>query len=324
MANAGVDPTRIYAIGSVKSAALFVIEFLTIAAIYFGLVQVALSFSPNMVNSLTWPPSGFALAVILLQGYRICPALFAASLSSYVFVGRPIMEASLIVLGALLAGLAGTFLTTRWLRIDSLFVTARNIAAFAFMSFLPVAVISSTVALGASLVTKEIDLASFMAHWATLWLADGTATLIITPVILLWVNVLSASFTKRALLEALASFSVAAVIGLIAFSPVFAPEQFSGDFNFLAYRSLLGFFILVPLLSAGLEGNERNVVMVAFIFWAIALWGISASTFPFSQTDLTTAQLLFFAISISTSLPPLILSTAIATRRNREAQLIDS
>ncbi|MGB9216280.1 MAG: PAS domain S-box protein, partial [Pseudolabrys sp.] len=52
--------------------------------------------------------------------------------------------------------------------------------------------------------------------------------------------------------------------------------------------------------------------------------GFSAATFPFSEKDLTAAQLLVFAISISISLPPLILSAAITTRRNSEAQLIDS
>ncbi|MGC2471642.1 MAG: PAS domain S-box protein, partial [Pseudolabrys sp.] len=171
---------------------------------------------------------------------------------------------------------------------------------------------------------KEIDLASSVNHWVTLWLADGTATLIITPVLLLWVDVLSASFSKRAFFGALASFILAAVIGLIAFSPVFAPEQVPSDVNLLAYRSFLGFFIVVPLLFAGLEGNQRNAATVAFIFWAMALWGFSAATFPFSEKDLTAAQLLVFAISISISLPPLILSAAITTRRNSEAQLIDS
>jgi PAS domain S-box-containing protein len=78
------------------------------------------------------------------------------------------------------------------------------------------------------------------------------------------------------------------------------------------------------LLFAGLEGNQRNAATVAFIFWAMALWGFSAATFPFSEKDLTAAQLLVFAISISISLPPLILSAAITTRRNSEAQLIDS
>jgi PAS domain S-box-containing protein len=324
MAHVGVDQEKIYTIGGVKSAALSVIEFLTIGAIFFGLAQVALSFSSNTVSALVWPPSGFALAVILLKGNRIWPAVFAGSFSSYVFAGRPILGASLIAIGTLVAGLIGASLTKRWWTTDNLFATARGVATFSFISFLPVAAISSTVALGASVVAKEIDLAGSLVHWTTLWLADGAATLIITPAILLWVEALSASFTRRTFFKALVSFILAAVIGLIAFSPLFSPEQVSSDVNFLAYRSFLGFFILVPLLWAGLEGNQRNAATVAFIFCAIALWSFSASTFPFSQNDLTAAQLLLFAISISASLRGLILSAAIATRRNSEAQLVDS
>jgi PAS domain S-box-containing protein len=324
MADAGVDQEKIQAIGSVKNAALSVIEFLTIAALFFGLVEVGLSFSPNTVTTLVWPPSSFALVVILLQGNRIWPAVFAGSFIPYVFAGHPMLEASLFAIGAVVAGLTGAFLTKRWSTTASLFTTARDVAIFSFIAFLPVAAISSAAALGASVVAKETDLASSVVHWATLWLADGIATLIITPVILLWVDVLSASFTKRAFFEALASFIFTAVIGLVAFSPIFAPERVPSDVNFLAYRSFLGFFILVPLLLAGLEGNRRNAAMVAFIFWAMAVWGFSASTFPFSQKDLTAAQLLLFAISISISLPPLILSNAIATRRNSEARLLDS
>jgi integral membrane sensor domain MASE1 len=135
MANAGVDQEKIQAIGSVKSAALSVIEFLTIAALFFGLVQVALSFSPNMVTTLVWPPSGFALAVILLQGNRIWPAIFAGSFSPYVFAGRPILEASLIAIGTLVAGLTGASLTKRWSTTGSLFTTARGVATFSFDLF---------------------------------------------------------------------------------------------------------------------------------------------------------------------------------------------
>src|SRR5262249_15423457 len=142
--------------------------------------------------------------------------------------------------------------------------------------------------------------------------------------IVLWVDMLSASFTKRIFFEALAGFILTAVIGLIAFSPVFAPERVLSDLNFLAYRGFLGFFILVTLLAASIEGHRRNSVMGAFIVWAMAIWGLSASTLPLSQKDLTAGQLLLFAISISISLPPLILSNAIAAHRNSEAQLIDN
>src|SRR5512132_2638792 len=324
MAHVGVDQEKTYTIGSVKTAALSVIEFLTIGAIFFGLAQLALPFSSNTLSALVWPPSGFALAVILLKGNRIWPAVFAGSFSSYVFAGRPILGAILIAIGTLVAGLIGASLTKRWWTTDNLFATARGVATFSFICFLPVAAISSTVVLGASVVAKEVDLAGSLVHWTTLWLADGAATLIITPAILLWVEALSASFARRTFFKALVSLILAAVIGLIAFSPVFSPEQISSDVNFLAYRSFLGFFILVPLLWAGLEGNQRNAATVAFIFCAIALWSFSASTFPFSQNDLTAAQLLLFAISISASLSGLILSAAIATRRTSEAQLVDS
>ena len=324
MAGAGTDQEKIHAIGSVKNAALSIIEFLTIAAVFFGLVEAGLSFSPKTVTAVVWPPSSFALAVILLRGNRIWPAVFTGSFTPYVFAGYPILEASLIAIGTLIAGLTGAFLTRRWSTPAGLFTTARGVAIFSFIAFLPVAVISSAAALGASIVAKGPDLASSVIQWATLWLADGTATLIITPVILLWADVLSASFTKRIFFEALAGSILTAVIGLIAFSPVFAPERVLSDLNFLAYRGFLGFFIVVPLLVASLEGNRRNTVMVAFIFWAMAIWGLSESTFPFSQKDLTAAQLLLFAISISISLPPLILSNAIATHRNSEAQLIDN
>lgn len=326
---------------AIKTPALSIIEFLTIAAIYFGLVQASLSFLANAVTVLFWPPSGVALAVILLRGNWIWPAILVGSLSSYAFAGRPILEASLITIGTLVAGLTGASLTKRWSTTDNLFATARDVATFSLISFLPVAFISSALALGAFIVANkidltssvvrlefvvanEIDLASSVVHWATLWLADGAATLIFTPVILLWANVLSAIFTRRELVETLTTSILTAVIGLIAFSPVFAPEQVNDNVHFFSYRSFVGFLVLIPLLWAALEGNPRNAATAAFIFWAIAVWGVSASTFPFSQTDTTAAQLLLFALSISISSPLLALSTTIAARRSSEAQLIAS
>ena len=166
MADAGVDQEKIHAIGSVKNAALSVIEFLTIAALFFGLVEVGLSFSPNTVTAFVWPPSSFALAVILLQGNRIWPAVFAGSFIPYVFAGHPILEASLIAIGTSAAGLTGAFLTKRWSTTARLFTTARGVAIFSFIAFLPVAFISSAAALGASVVAKETGLAGSVVHWA--------------------------------------------------------------------------------------------------------------------------------------------------------------
>src|SRR5262249_1041503 len=107
MAGAGADQEKIHAIGSVKTAALSILEFLVIAALFFRLFEVGLVLSPNTVTALVWPPSSVALAFILLRGNRIWAAVFAGSFTPYVIAGYPILEASLIAIGTLIAGLTG-------------------------------------------------------------------------------------------------------------------------------------------------------------------------------------------------------------------------
>jgi PAS domain S-box-containing protein len=95
-----------------------------------------------------------------------------------------------------------------------------------------------------------------------------------------------------------------------------------GELNgLLSYRSLLGFLVLLPLMWAGLRGSQRNAATAALIFCGIAVWGFSAGTNPFPKTDLNGSLLLLLVLSISTSVPPLVLAAAAATRRDTEVYL---
>ena len=307
----------------VKSAGAYFFECLTIGAIYFGLVKAGLSTSSNPLTLALWPPTGLPLSLLLLRGYRIWPALLAGPIFSYIFFGRPVWEASSIALATLIAALAGVSLTKRGSTIDNLFATPTSVAKFSLICFAPIAIISSTLALAVFGLAGQIDLNNSFAAWLTWWLADGTATLIILPVVLLWAKLPLVRFSKRGFLEGFALFLTTAAIGLIAFSPLFAADHTNSELNrVLAYRSLLGFFVLLPFVWAALQGNERNIAMAGLIFSAMAVWGFSAGTFPFSQTDLTAAGLSLLAISIGTSLPPLILCTAVATRQKTEDRLL--
>ncbi|HKO71659.1 MAG TPA: ATP-binding protein, partial [Bradyrhizobium sp.] len=90
----------------------------------------------------------------------------------------------------------------------------------------------------------------------------------------------------------------------------------------LPYRTLLGFLALLPLMWAGLRGNQRNVASAALIFVCTAAWGFSAGSDPFPKTDLMGALLSLFVLSISVSLAPLALAAAIASRQKAEAHLL--
>jgi len=131
------------------------------------------------------------------------------------------------------------------------------------------------------------------------------------------------SFSKWNLLESVAVSILVSVIGIVAYSPLIGSNLISNDLNvLLPYRSLLGFLVLLPLMWAGLRGNQRNVATAALIFFGIAVWGFSVGSDPFPKTDLNGALLSLLVLSISVSVPPLALAAAIATRQNTEAHLL--
>ncbi len=64
-----------------RRPAVYVIELCLIGLAYFALAKGGLALaSINPSATPIWPPTGFALAAILLRGYRVWPAIFVAAL----------------------------------------------------------------------------------------------------------------------------------------------------------------------------------------------------------------------------------------------------
>jgi|SRR5215467_2061523 len=60
----------------VRVNAIYIIELAAIAFIYFWLVKLGLTLaSINASASPVWPATGFALAILLIRGYRVWPAI---------------------------------------------------------------------------------------------------------------------------------------------------------------------------------------------------------------------------------------------------------
>jgi hypothetical protein len=82
MERARIGKAKISAFGSARSAANYLIELSIVAASYIGLTESALLLPPiNPAATPLWPPTGFALALVLLRGYRVWPAILVGSLS---------------------------------------------------------------------------------------------------------------------------------------------------------------------------------------------------------------------------------------------------
>jgi hypothetical protein len=106
---------RIFAFGGARSAATYLVELSIVAASYIALAETALLLPAiNPAPTPLWPPTGFALALVLLRGYRIWPAILVGSLSPYLMDSRSLLELGSVGIGTLLAAFAGTWLISRW------------------------------------------------------------------------------------------------------------------------------------------------------------------------------------------------------------------
>src|SRR5882757_1597447 len=323
MERARFGKATISAFGSARSAATYLAELSIIAASYIGLAESAI-FLPaiNPAETPLWPPTGFALALVLLRGYRIWPAILVGSVSPYLMAGRSLLESGSVGIAVLLAAFAGTWLLNRWSNGHQTFSTPSGIARFAAISFAPTTMISSTIAVAGFILADKPILSDPVVTWVTWWLADAAGTLVIAPVVVLWTMMRLRSFSKSALLESVTVSILVGVIGIVAYSPLIGSNLISNDLNvLLPYRSLLGFLVLLPLMWAGLRGNQRNVATAALVFVGIAVWGFSVGNDPFLEADPNGALLSLLVLSISVSVPPLALAAAIATRQNTEAYL---
>jgi PAS domain S-box-containing protein len=324
METAAFGNAKTSASGSAGSVATYLAGLSIIAASYFGLTESAfLQPAINPVTTPLWPPTGLALALVLLGGYRIWPAILAGLVFPYLMAGRSLFEGGSAGIGTVLAAFAGTWLIIRYSNGRQTFDKPSGVVKFAIISFAPTTIISSTVALAGSIFADKLSYSDAVATGPTWWLADAAETVVIAPVVVLWAMVPLRNFSKWTLLETIVVSILVGVIGIIAYSPLIGSNLVSDDLNVvLPHRSLLGFLALLPLMWAGLRGNRHSVVTAALIFVGMASWGFSSGSDPFSKSDMNGALLSLLVLSMSVSVPALALAAAIATRQGREAHLL--
>src|SRR5258706_10086167 len=222
MQRARFGKARISAFGSARSAATYLVELSIVAASYIGLAEsVLLLPAINPAATPLWPPTGFALGLVLRRGYRIWPAILVVSLTPCLMAGRPLLELGSVGIATLLAAFAGTWLISRWSNGHQTFGTPSSIAKFAMISFAQTTMISSTIALAGFILANTLSFSDSAVTWLTWWLADAAGTLVIAPVVVLWaMKPLRRKFSKWNLLESVAVSTLVSVIGIVAYSPL--------------------------------------------------------------------------------------------------------
>ena len=284
-----------------------------IGVIYFALAKGGLALASIHPSATPiWPPTGVALAAVLLWGYRTWPAIFTAAVIANATTAGSVTTAIAIATGNSLEAVVGAYLINRWSSGCNTFSTPNSVAKFALICFVIATPISASIGLTSLATAGYIERTNFANAWVTWWLGDVTGALVIAPVIVLWASSHYHAFNRNEFLETVGVLATAAAVGLIAFSPLI--EQTPS-------RDPLGFLAILPMLWAALRRGPRDTATVALVLAGITIWGTLTGGGPFTTADLNVSFLLVLMFLISITVPSLLLSADVDVRKKAEESL---
>lgn len=165
-------------------------QILAVACIYFLAAKVGLRLALVQANATpVWPPTGVALAALLLLGLRCWPGiLLGAALANATTSGTPLAASVLIAAGNTLAGVLGAAGLRRFWRFEPAFRRWRDLRAFLVFAVVVTPLISATNGTVQIMLFGLAPTAPLQEVWWVWYGGDALGILIVTPVILVWVS----------------------------------------------------------------------------------------------------------------------------------------
>src|SRR5712691_7562809 len=127
---------------------VYLVRVVSLAAVYFAAAKLALLVAiPPGYATAVWPPSGIALASVLLLGSRIWPGIWLGASLVNITVQSSLVAATLMAAGNTLEALAGAALVRAFIGLPGAFRRGEDVVKFVAIAAAS-ATIAATVAAG--------------------------------------------------------------------------------------------------------------------------------------------------------------------------------
>lgn len=165
------------------------VRVILIALAYAALAFVGLSLvTPSGYTSPLWPAAGFALAVILMCGFRCWPGIwlgaFIVDLSLDVSWSGAVV-AGLLAAGTALQALLGARLTRRFLAVTQPLAREHDVWRFLILAGPVACLVAATIGALVLSVFDRMTAGDIQAQWLLWWTGDTLGVLLFTPLVLL-------------------------------------------------------------------------------------------------------------------------------------------
>ena len=291
-----------------------------LAVVYIAAGKLGLLFaSVHASATAVWPPTGIALAALLLLGRGAWPAVAVGAFVVNVTTAGSVATSLGIALGNTLEGLLGAWLVERMAGGLRAFDRPRDVFALA-AAVVPGAIVSASVGVASLTIAgyaRTVDLDTIWLTWA---LGDVAGALLVAPPIVLWATTdgeraRGEGDTRRAhLIELAALLTVVVALAAVIWGGL-APAELR--------RYPLAFVAIPPLLWAAFRFGRREAATVLLLLAAIAVYGTLRGFGPFSPLPPRHALVVLQGFMATMALMTLVVAS-LAWSREREISLLQT
>ncbi|WSD73522.1 MASE1 domain-containing protein [Streptomyces sp. NBC_01591] len=246
-----------------------------------------------------WPPTGIAVAALLVFGLRIWPGIALGALAVNITIGPSVVPVLVIAAGNTVAPIC-SYLLLRRAEFRNELDRLRDALALVFLGALAGMLISATAGTGSLVLSGGLPAADFWPTWSVWWTGDAMGVMVVTPFLLV---------LRRAHLPygiGAARWAEGAALGVCTLSVTLLATEVG--------TSLL--FLVSPfLIWAAFRFERAGAACCALGVSTLAILAAGRMTGPFADHSLLTNMITLQGFNGSTALTALLLA-AVVTERN--------
>lgn len=283
---------------------------MVLAIVYFAAAEFGLSLASAHINvSPVWPPTGVAIAALLILGRSFWPAILVGAFGANLLTPVPLITAAGIAIGNTLEALTAWYLLTRRGWINKQLSSTRGVLNFILFAVVLSPAVSATIGNFSLCLGGAAAWSRFPQLWITWWLGDGFGALVIAPFILSWTT-RNAPPRSRVIGEG----TLCLVLLFLTSMVVFAGWLPGRTKDYPIEHLCLPF-----LVWAALRLDQRLLRTSILLLSGVAVWGTSLGRGPFIQNSPNESLLLLQLFIGVSSLLALLLYAVMNERKEAEA-----
>jgi signal transduction histidine kinase len=283
------------------------LDYAVVFVAYVATARLGLSFDALAgIATTVWPPTGIALAALVLRGSHLWPAVALAAFAVNITTGIPIWSAAIIAVGNTLEAFVGASVLRRF-SFNPRLERVRDVLLLVGWAALGSTLISATFGVVAAALANLPRAESYPVFWAVWWVGDAMGDVLIAPLICVWASPIRWSRRPLRWLECGLLVAALAVVSALVFR---RPT------NIRAIELVRGTYALAPLLIwAALRFEQRGTTAALLLVSIIAVSATATAGSYFSARTPHERLLMTDCYMAVTTLSMLVLAAALAERR---------